>query len=164
MFELNPSNFNLISKNYSEFLKILTNCTLKDDLINGFFKNKFTEDPKYSNPVFKLKFDYNIVNLNLTCHEKRDIFNCDCMKYAENPLHLCSHLVTALDYVFRTYSYGDTFCNDSNRMKRGLENLLRENIEIVLDRLDVTEEQGSVKDEHRVMDFISGTIKTENNS
>jgi hypothetical protein len=164
LFELNPSNFNLISKNYSEFLKILTNCTLKDDLINGFFKNKFTEDPKYSNPVFKLKFDYNIVNLNLTCHEKRDIFNCDCMKYAENPLHLCSHLVTALDYVFRTYSYGDTFCNDSNRMKRGLENLLRENIEIVLDRLDVTEEQGSVKDEHRVMDFISGTIKTENNS
>jgi hypothetical protein len=164
LFELNPSNFNLISKNYLEFLKILTNCTLNDDLIDGFFKNKFTEDSTVSKSVFKLKFDYNIVNLNLTCYEKRDIFNCDCMKYAENPLRLCSHLVTTLDHIFRTYSYGDNFWHDSNRMKRGLENLLQENIEIILDRLDVTEEHGAIKDEHKVMDFISATIKIENNS
>ena len=164
LFEFNPSNFNLIAKNYFEFIKILTNCTMDDDLINGFFKNKFTEDPKYSKPVSELKFDYNTVHLNFKCHEKRDIFNCDCIKYAENPLQLCSHLVTAIDHIFRSHSYGDNFWNDSNRMKRGLENLLRENIEIILDRLDITEEHGAIKDEHEIMDFISGTIKTKNNS
>lgn len=164
LFESHHSDFNSISKNYFEFIKILTNCTMNDDLINGFFKNKFTEDLKYSKPIFKIKFDYNTVNLNFEGHDKKDIFNCDCIKYAENSLHLCSHLVTAIDHIFRFYSYGDDSWNNSNHMKRGLENFLQKNIEIILDRLDVTEELGGIKDKNRVMAFISGTIKTENRS
>ena len=146
------------------FIKILSNCTTSDDLVNGFFKNKFTVNEDHSKVNFKLNFDYNEVNLYLDGHEKREIFNCDCIKYAENPLQLCSHLVTTLDYVFRSCFYGDDTWNESNQMKEALELLLKQNIAIILDRLEIVEEYGEIKGDQRIFDYVSGMIKTKKSS
>ena len=162
--ESHPSMFNSSTKNYFEFIKILSNCTTSDDLVNGFFKNKFTVNEDHSKVNFKLNFDYNEVNLYLDGHEKREIFNCDCIKYAENPLQLCSHLVTTLDYVFRSCFYGDDTWNESNQMKEALELLLKQNIAIILDRLEIVEEYGEIKGDQRIFDYVSGMIKTKKSS
>ena len=162
--ESHPSVFNSISKNYFEFIKILSNCTTRDDLVDGFFKNKFTDNSEHSKVDLKLNFDYNEVNLHLDDYEKRDILNCNCIKYAENPLQLCSHLVTALDYTFRNCFYGNDTWDESNQMKKALELLLKQNIAIILDRLEIVEEYGEIKGDPRMFDYVSGMIKIEKSS
>ena len=161
LYELSPSDFSLFAYNYFEFVKILSTLTINESLIDGIFKNKFGDTTKGSKTYFELKFDYNNVIIDLYGNDKKDIFNCDCMKYAENPLQLCSHLVTALDYVFRYFSYGDKTWNVSNKMKNALEILIKKNVTIILDRLDVVEEYDGIKGDQRVLDFVSGVIKAK---
>ena len=161
--ELEPKDFELYSKNYLEFLNILATLTTNDNLMKGIFNNKFAAEPTGSKIYLEFKFDYNIVKLDLLAREEGFTINCNCMQYAENHLQLCPHLVSALDYTFRTFSYGDKTWNDYNHLKNAMENLIRKNIRIILDRLDVLEENGEIQGDSRIFDYISGMNKIKGN-
>jgi hypothetical protein len=147
LFVDGATNFNEFANAYSDFLSILFITSKYDDVIDGFFKNKFNDVSPLD--YFKLEFDYNVVELNLSKSKKRDIFNCNCIKYAENNLKFCSHLVSVLDYVFR-------YSSKQNILRDVLEIWIKENISIILDRLEI-DEKNYVNEE--VSHFISGKFK-----
>ena len=163
LFEPFPSDFELFSKNYFEFIKILSKLTSKNDLVDGFFKNKFVDDATGSKIKFKLKVADNTVKLNLDKYKTRHIFNCDCFKFIENPLRLCSHLVTALDYVVKSFSYLDQTWNDANFLSKALQFLIRENIGIIIDRLEIGVGYSELTGDTRIADFVLGVAKTRKN-
>lgn len=163
LYELSPSDFSLFAYNYFEFVKILSTLTTNESLIDGLFKNKFEDTTKGSKTYFELKLDYNNVIIDLYGDNKKEIFNCDCMKYAENSLQLCSHLVTALDYVFRYFSYGDKTWNVSNKMKKALEILVQENVSLILDRLGIEDNFAGINNDNKINNFVLGISKIKNN-
>ena len=148
MINWHTNNFNEYADEYSNFLTTLFTASSYDDVIDGILKNKF-KDVSYSADFFKFEFDYNIVELNFARYNKRDIFNCNCIKYAENNLNFCKHLITALDYLFRYHS-------KENEIREKLEIWITANISIILDRLDVSEENDANAE---VADFIFGKLK-----
>jgi len=162
LFESTPSDFNLISKNYFEFLKTLSILTTRSDWDIGFFENKFEDKSLNSKTKFELKFDYSTVNLSLLQYEKQDIFKCNCMRYAENQLQFCSHLVSTLDHVFRYFLFGAS--ERSNSMKKALKLLIQENIVIILDRLGIELDDGELCGDQRILDFVSGMLLTKKSS
>jgi len=141
------NNFNESASEYSDFLTVLFTTSKYDDVIDGIFKNKF--DHVMKNSFFKFEFDYNVVELNFEHYNKRDIFNCNCIKYAENNLKFCSHLISALDYVFR-------YTSRQNRLRNVLEIWVTENISVILDRLEITKENCH---DGELSDFIEGKFK-----
>ena len=147
LFVEGANNFNESANEYSDFLTVLFTTSNYDDVIDGIFKNKF--DHVMKNLFFKFEFDYNVVELNFAHSNKRDIFNCNCIKYAENNLKFCSHLISALDYVFRHTS-------KQNRLRKILEIWVTENISIILDRLEITKENYN---DREISDFIEGKFK-----
>jgi hypothetical protein len=162
LFESHPSDFQLFSKNYFEFLQTLSVLTTDDDWNLGFFENTFEDKPLNSKIEFELKFNYSTVNLNLLQHDKQDIFKCNCLRYAENQLQFCSHLVSALDHVFRYFLFGKS--EHSNPMKKALKLLIQENMVTILDRLGIELDDEDLYGDQRVLDFISGTILTKKSS
>jgi len=159
LFVEDANNFNEFADHYSNFLKFLFITSTYDDVIDGFFKNKFdcvTKHRNHSsfssgtkNSYFEFTFDYNVIVLDIMRSTKRDIFNCNCIKYAENNLKFCSHFISALDYVFRNTS-------KQNKLRGALGIWITENISIILDRLEITEENYMNKE---VTDFVSGKFK-----
>ena len=147
LFVGGANNFNEYADEYSDFLTVLFTTSNYDDVIDGIFKNKF--DHVMKNSFFKFEFDYNVVELNFAHSNKRDIFNCNCIKYAENNLKFCSHLISALDYVFRHTS-------KQNRLRKVLEIWVTENISVILDRLEITKENYN---DGEISDFIEGKFK-----
>ncbi|MBT6647242.1 MAG: hypothetical protein HOB51_06960 [Thaumarchaeota archaeon] len=147
LFVGGANNFNEYADEYSDFLTVLFTTSNYDDVIDGIFKNKF--DHVMKNLFFKFEFDYNVVELNFAHSNKRDIFNCNCIKYAENNLKFCSHLISALDYVFRHTS-------KQNRLRKVLEIWVTENISVILDRLEITKENYN---DGEISDFIEGKFK-----
>jgi hypothetical protein len=148
LFVGGANNFNEYADMYSDFLTTLFTTSSYDDVIDGIFKNEF-KDVSNSVDFFKFEFDYNVVELNFSHYNKRDIFNCNCIKYAENNLNFCKHMITALDYLFRYHS-------KQNEIREKLEIWITANISIILDRLDVTEENDANAE---VADFIFGKLK-----
>ena len=163
LFESKPSDFNLYSKNYLEFLIILSAISTHDNFIVGFFKNKFIEEPVGSKIQLQANFDHNTVNLDLHAYTKKSAFMCSCIQYAENPLHLCPHLISTLDYMFRRFSFTDESWPDNSLLKNILDIAIRKNIEIILDRLAVPEENGEIQDDSRLVDFVFGLNKIKSN-
>jgi len=159
LFVESANNFNEFADQYSNFLKFLFITSKYDDVIDGFFKNKFDCVTKHryqssyssgtKNSYFEFTFDYNVIVLDIMRSTKRDIFNCNCIKYAENNLKFCSHFISALDYVFRNTS-------KQNKLRGALGIWITENISIILDRLEITEENYMNKE---VTDFVSGKFK-----
>jgi hypothetical protein len=163
LFESKPSDFELYSKNYLEFLNILSAISIYENLINGFFQNKFIEEPLGTNTELEVKFDYNTVHLDLSTGGKYSTIKCNCMQYAENSLYLCSHLVSALDYMFRKFLFGGESWPDSNNFKNTLDVFVCKNIKIILDKLAATEEKGEIQDNSRLSDFVFGMNKIKSN-
>ena len=64
-------------------------------------------------------------------------------------MKFCSHFISALDYVFRNTS-------KQNKLRDALGIWIKENISIILDRLEITEENYMNKE---VADFVSGKFK-----
>ncbi len=163
LFESKPSDFNLYSKNYLEFLIILSAISTHENFIDGFFKNKFIEEPVGSKIQLEANFDHNTVNLDLHAYTKKSAFKCSCIQCAENPLHLCPHLISTLDYMFRRFSFTDESWPDNSLLKNILDIAIRKNIEIILDRLAVPEENGEIQDDSRLVDFVFGLNKIKSN-
>ena len=132
-------------------------------MINGFFQNKFIEEPLGTNTELEVKFDYNTVHLDLSTGGKYSTIKCNCMQYAENSLYLCSHLVSALDYMFRKFLFGGESWPDSNNFKNTLDVFVCKNIKIILDKLAATEEKGEIQDNSRLSDFVFGMNKIKSN-
>ena len=163
LFESKPSDFELYSKNYLQFLNILSAISTYENLIDGFFQNKFIEEPTGCNTELEVKFDYNTVHLDLSTGGKYSTIKCNCMQYAENSLYLCSHLVSALDYMFRKFLFGGESWPDSNNFKNTLDVFACKNIKIILDKLAATEEKGEIQDNSRLSDFVFGMNKIKSN-
>ncbi len=164
LFESKPTNLQLCSENYLEFLKILSVLSTDDDFLDGFFKNKLIDQPEKNKPKLELMVQNSNVKLDLHSHEKKSIFNCDCMKFIENPFQLCSHLITSLDYVLRQFSYVDETWNIPNIMKNALTVFICKNIEIILDRLEITDNQGKSTENQLLSNFVFGVAKIKENS
>jgi len=147
LFVEDANNFNEFADHYSNFLTILFTTSTYDDVIDGIFKNKFNDESK--NLFFKIEFDYNTVELVLNGSTKHDIFNCNCIKYAENNLKFCTHLVSTLDYIFR-------YTSKQNKLRDILGIWIKENISIILDKLEITKEN---YDNKEISDFIRGKFK-----
>lgn len=163
LFESKPNDFELYSKNYLEFLNILFLLSSYENVIDGFFKNKFIEEPTKSKNQLEVNFDHNTVNLDLNGYTKQSSLKCDCMQFAENPLHLCSHLISALDYMFRNFLFADKSWPDYNHLKDILDIAMGKNIEIILDRLIVAEENGEIQENSRLSNFVFGINKLKSN-
>ena len=142
------NDFNEYANSYYDFLTFLFTTTSYEDVIDGIFKTKF-KDLSKSIDFFKFEFDYNTVEIDFTRHSKRDIFNCNCLKYAENNLNFCNHFISALDYIFRNFSKQD-------KLREKLDIWIRENISIILDRLDVSEENNANAE---LEEFLFGKLK-----
>jgi hypothetical protein len=163
LFVEGVNNFNEYANEYSDFLTKLFTVAEYDDVIDGFFKNKFDCVTKHryqssyssgtKNSYFEFTFDYNVIVLDIMRSTKRDIFNCNCIKYAENNLKFCSHFVSALDYVFRNTS-------KQNKLRDALGIWIKENLSIILDRLEITKEN---YDDDEISDFIKGKFKILSN-
>jgi|APSaa5957512535_1039671.scaffolds.fasta_scaffold03848_6 hypothetical protein len=147
LFTNGAHNFIEFANDYSDFLTSLFTTATYDDVIEGIFKNKFNDISPLD--YFKLEFDYNVSELNLSKSTKREIFHCNCMKYAENNLKFCSHLVSALDYIFR-------YSSKQNILRDVLEIWIKENILIILDRLEIDDENYV---NEKVSHFVSGKFK-----
>lgn len=165
LFEPEPSNFETYSKNYLEFLKILSVLTTNENLIKGFCENEFTENQKTLKLNFEFKFKDNIVRFDFIEYDKKSIFNCDCMQWKENPMYLCSHLVSALDHTVRMNSFLDkSWGNDQNHLRNSLVSVMRENIPIILDKLGVYYDENESPDQLKIADFIFGISKIKENN
>ena len=136
--------------------------TMNEKKYQSIFENTIEDKPLNSKIEFELKFNYSTVNLNLLQHDKQDIFKCNCLRYAENQLQFCSHLVSALDHVFRYFLFGKS--EHSNPMKKALKLLIQENMVTILDRLGIELDDEDLYGDQRVLDFISGTILTKKSS
>ena len=158
--EMYSKDLEIFSDNYLEFLKILMMLSTYSDLIEGLFDKKILESSIKHNSKFHLNFEHNSVILDLNAYYKKTILNCDCMEWAENPLYLCPHLIFALDYLTREDSFLDKPWDDElNPIKNTLEIIMRENISIILDRLEVYNDKSGMNDEMRIKDFIFGMSK-----
>jgi len=162
LFESHPSDFILICKNYFNFLKILSSLTTEQDWIDGFFENVFDDKALNSKIKFELKFNYSTVNITLRQYDKQDIFKCNCLRYAENQLQFCSHLVSSLDYVYRYFFFG--MSDSPNYFDNAMNIAIQENMVIVLDRLGIIEGKETLEGDKKLLDFVQGTIKIKNNS
>lgn len=166
LFESEVSNFELYTKNYLEFLTILSVLTKQENMIDGFFKNKFILDEKkstLSKKKYKVKFDYSVANLDLLGIWPNEI-QCNCMQYAENRLFLCSHLVSSLDYVFREFSFGDKTWSEKNILRKVLQRRIQKNLITILDRLGIYKEGSDIVVDNKIFSVLSDYFRLKVNS
>lgn len=163
--ELEPKKFELFTENYLEFLEILMKFSMPSDLIEGLFETKILDSDIHNDSKFNLNFKYSDVIVDLDAYEKKHILNCTCMKWAENPLYLCPHLIYSLDYLARNRSFLDESWNkDVNLFKGCLTLIMRKNVSIILDRLGVEYNKSGLQDEMNINAFIFGMSRIEENN
>lgn len=163
--ETHPKDFEFFTENYLEFLEMLIKFSMPSDLIEGLFETKILDSDIHNNSNFNLNFNYSDVTVDLNAYEENHILNCTCMKWAENPLYLCPHLIYSLDYLARNRSFLDESWNkDLNLFKRFLTLIVRKNISIILDRLGVEYDQSGLDDEMNIGSFIFGMSKIKENN
>lgn len=157
LYNPDPKEFEISSANYLEFLKLLSNLTKESDFINGLFNQKIlsTSMIRYSKLI--LNFEHHEAYVNPKETSKKDILNCNCLQWTENKLYLCSHLVSALDYYYRTFGHD---------LKNMLENVINENVSLILDRLGIEHDYKTdqMYGDKRIADFIRVLSKTKESS
>ena len=156
-----PNNFTTYSENYFEFLKNLRTMTTKNTFFEGIFKNTFEENPKNTKKLFRFNFNHAQTMWNLSGFDKASSFNCTCFNYIENPLKLCSHLVTTLDNVVKRYSYLDSWDGEYSILRNSLRKFLQDSISTILDRLTLDE---TVENKADLANFIVGLAKIKQNN
>lgn len=147
------NDFNEHANSYSDLLTVLFTATSYEDVIDGIFKTEF-KDVSDSVDIFKFEFNYNRVGIKFTSDPNYAVINCTCLKYTENKLNFCNHLISALDYIFRNFSKQD-------ELKRQIGFWIRTNILIILDRLAVSDDDflDDVKYGAELEEFIFGKLK-----
>ena len=160
LFESKASDFELYSKNYLKFLKILSPLAKNDDLIQGFFEQKIIEPPQILRRSFEFNFGYNTVKIYLSDYNKKNIINCSCMQWQENPLYLCPHLISALDHTARMKSFLDeSWENDQNYLNSSLVAIMGENMSLILDKLGMYDDECAADERLKISNFIFGISK-----
>ena len=160
LFESKASDFELYSKNYLKFLKILSSLAKNDDLIQGFFEQKIIGNPQILRRSFEFNFGYNTVKIYLSDYNKKNIINCSCMQWQENPLYLCPHLISALDHTARMKSFLDeSWENDQNYLNSSLVAIMGENMSLILDKLGMYDDECAADERLKISNFIFGISK-----
>ena len=160
LFESKASDFELYSKNYLRFLKILSSLAKNDDLIQGFFEQKIIGNPQILRRNFEFNFGYNTVKIYLSDYNKKNIINCSCMQWQENPLYLCPHLISALDHTARIKSFLDeSWENDQNYLNSSLVAIMGENMSLILDKLGMYDDECATDERLKISNFIFGISK-----
>ena len=160
LFESKASDFELYSKNYLKFLKILSPLAKNDDLIQGFFEQKIIGNPQILRRNFEFNFGYNTVKIYLSDYNKKNIINCSCMQWQENPLYLCPHLISALDHTARIKSFLDeSWENDQNYLNSSLVAIMGENMSLILDKLGMYDDECATDERLKISNFIFGISK-----
>jgi len=156
-----PLDFNRQSENYLEFLKILFVKSDEENMLQGLFHAKFEDVSSSSKSLFTLKFDHNYAHIEIDGFGQRQHFSCGCMTFAENNLKFCSHLVSSLDYIFRSFpSISETWDNN-NDLKNALGRTIKNDISVILDRLGLGGEEESEND--ILKDFVLTKIDSIEN-
>ncbi len=157
--------FKEISKNYFEFLTMISKISILDDFIAGLFDTQLIESNIKNSRKANFIFEHHHVELNLDGHNKKEIAECNCMKYIENPLYICPHIITTLDHMFRKFSsINPSWNSNDNPIQRSLEKILNRNISIILDRLDMgVDDYQENRGNQLLSDFISGISQIKEN-
>jgi len=163
--ENGPKQFESLSSDYLGFLQLMTNLTRDVDFVDGIFNQKIL-DAKFSEKtrlVFKL--EHHEVFLNMV-PQHNNALSCSCLKWIENRLFLCPHLVAAFDYYYREFPLSRETCdNESIHIRKILEIVIKENISRILDRLGIglNYRTGQVDWDDRISDFVNAVLKSKEN-
>lgn len=139
LYEEAPSEFINHSRNYFEFLKLLSKISDPSEFNLGIFEtipNKLNWDGHTAtSEIDNIKTKISRGDLI----QKRNYF-CSCFKFNDNPTKICRHIISELDKVVRNYSYLQTPIKDVSYLYDGImhfvEHTTIEQIDALLDHLD----------------------------
>ena len=157
--ENHPKYFEWLTSKYLEFLNVLMRLVTPEDLTRGLFETELYENmtTSYSKHIFNFRYNRTILDLNN--QNRNNMFDCDCMRWAENKFYLCPHLIHSLDYVVRN-SFLATWNDNGSIAKNALESIVAQGISIILDKLGL---EPDLDDEHhnKMNEFISYTLQAK---
>ena len=163
LYEEHPNDFEPFTFRYLEFLDILAKLSTTTNLNDAFFKTEIINlSSKNSKSSITADFEHNKSSLNFNQHDAYDIFNCECMGWAENKLNLCPHLIHLLDSTVRKFSSSFldfTWDENSNILKQALTDLIKNNISIILDKLEIETDNDKTESYQKMQDFILAISK-----
>ena len=158
--EEHPKYFESFTYKYQKFLNLLMKLTTIEKLTDGIFETKTIDVIKNSKTFFVFNYKYTKTILNLDYQIKHKIFNCECLGWIEDRINLCPHLVHALDYMIREFSYLNVKWDELNNIKNALEMMIKDNISIIIDKLGIEHEEKS-EQYQKMSDFIFQISRTK---
>lgn len=157
--EDHPVNFEEFTHKYAEFLDILIKITTPEDLTRGLFEIETQGRITKQDHKFTAKFEH-VVSV-ISTREREYAFKCECLRWAEDPTSLCSHLICLLDYITRNY-FLDSWNDDDNYIRIVAEHIIKKNIQVILERLEIDSLLNEEPYE-KLKEFISQMSKIKEN-
>jgi len=150
------NDFNIFSKNYFEFLKIISENSDEIEFEKGFFGSKikkmgtlkksqstdteyFVESVRKINHVGKwyIELENNTVEINPNTYGFRNIFKCSCYHWVDkdHSFTFCSHLIAALNRIGIECNFFDETWNEGNQVTFVLKAFIENNDELIINKL-----------------------------
>jgi len=157
--EPTPNDFNEFSSNYEEFLSMLFQTSYPDNITDGLF-NRVVLNSVDTKDGSLFDFAYSKASL----HWNECTMYCDCVFWTENRLHLCSHMICALEYAFRNREpICQTWNDPNNPMRRLFEAYFKKNVSVTLDRLSGEHDEDGEEIDDRLRNFVHNVLKIKQN-
>lgn len=137
LYESSPQDFKSYSKNYCDFLNILTNNSSTEDFEGGLFDETVIDFARKSKK-YKIKLKNNQVEIDLSEYRLRTIFKCSCYHWIDtsHSFTFCKHFIAALNHIGLAGNYFDsTWENDDNLLFVALQIFIQDNDEQVIRQL-----------------------------
>lgn len=155
--------FELFSSKYFEFLQTLAKLSRPNDFSSGMFDTKIHKVTKKTKHLTSIVFENHEVLLNLN-EDFKNMISCNCLKWLENNVQLCPHCVSALDHLSRNLAVSDTWDKNNAKIKDVLENIVKGNVSIILDRLGMECDVSRIIGNPQITSFVLGVSKIKENS
>ena len=153
------------SKNYYEFLKIISKMSDEQDFVRALFDEEIIDYNSKNTEKINFEFEHSKSSIDLSGYSKNDIIRCDCLQWIEKPLFLCKHLIKSLDFAYRELTRNhENWNEDDNPIREALEKITKKNISIILDRLGIDYENYKNKENLLLAKFVTGISKIKENS
>lgn len=152
------------SKNYYEFLKIISQMSDEQDFVRALFDEEIIDHNSKNTEKINFEFEHSKSSIDLYGYSKNNIIRCDCLQWIEKPLFLCKHLIKSLDFAYREFTKNHENGNEENNpVREVLEKITRKNISIILDRLGVDDKNYKNSENQLLVKFVNEILKIKEN-
>jgi len=156
LHESTPNDFNIFSKNYFEFLKIISENSDESNFEKGLLgtkikkigtlkKNQSTRTEFFVESIQKtthegkwvIELENNTVEINPNTYGFRNIFHCSCYYWVDidHSFTFCSHIIAALDRIGIDGKFFDETWNEGNQITFVLKAFIENNDKLIINKL-----------------------------